>query len=186
MEALYILHGPSCIGKTTLLNKIKGDNIHKIEIDDCLFWDKETDTSDWESLHIEEKLKNELFVYNFDPVYLEKIYSTRKDKYLSLYHLLTNIDVTKQINITTSGAIPYNINDYQFIQSWLERVLNMKLINILVFKTFEDYKDQINQRYKKHGIHIPLNYLLECYDYCDQNKDYYDQIVYYIDDLKFL
>ena len=81
---------------------------------------------------------------------------------------------------------PYNINDYQFIQSWLERVLNMKQINILVFKTFEDYKDQINQRYKKHGIHIPLNYLLECYDYCDQNKDYYDQIVYDIDDLKFL
>ena len=79
MKTLYLLHGPSCIGKTTLLNKIKDDHIHKIEIDDCSFWDKEIDTSDWNSLHIEEKLKNELFVYNFDPVYLKKIYSTKKD-----------------------------------------------------------------------------------------------------------
>ena len=54
----------------------------------------------------------------------------------------------------------------------------MKLINILVFKTLEDYKKQIKQRYKYHGEHLPLNYLLECYDYFYQNKDYYDQIIY--------
>ena len=46
-------------------------------------------------------------------------------------------------------------------------------INILVFKTLEDYKKQIKQRYKYHGEHLPLNYLLECYDYFYQNKDYY-------------
>ena len=178
MKTLYVLHGPSCIGKTTLLEKIKDDHIHKIEIDDCLFWDKEIDTSDWDSLYIEEKLKNELLTYDFDPVYLKKIYSTKKDKYLSLYHLLTNLDRTKQINITTLGAIPYNLNDYQFIQSWLEKLLNVKLINILVFKTLEDYKKQIKQRYKYYGEHLPLNYLLEWYDYCDQNKDYYDHIIY--------
>jgi len=178
MKTLYVLHGPSCIGKTTLLDKIKDDHIHKIEIDDCLFWDKEIDTSDWDSLYIEEKLKNELLTYDFDPIYLKKMYSTKKDKYISLYHLLTNIDRTKQINITTLGAIPYNLNDYWFIQSWLEKALNMKLINILVFKTLEDYKKQIKQRYKYHGERLPLNYLLECYDYCYQNKDSYDHIIY--------
>ena len=184
MNKLYILHGPSCIGKTTILNQIEDKHIHTIEVDDCCFWESETDTSNWDLLDIDLQLKNELFAYNFDPIYLRKPLSTKKDKYLSLYHLLTNFDKSKQINISTPGALPYNINDYQFIQSWLERVFNTTIINILVFKSRDTYKEQINQRYKKHGIHIPFNSLLKSYDYCDQNRDFYDQIIYNRDDLK--
>ena len=90
MKILYVLHGPSCIGKTTLLEKIKDDHIHKIEIDDCLFWAKAIDTSDWDSLHIEDNLKNELLTYDFDPVYLKKIYSTKKDKYLVILNSISS------------------------------------------------------------------------------------------------
>ena len=187
MEALYILHGPSCIGKTTLLEKIKGDHIHKIEVDDCSFWNKEEDTSNWESLDIDKKLKDELLTYEFDPFYLKKKFSTKKDKYVSLYHLLTNIDITKKINITTLGAIPFNLNDFQFIHSWLKKVYNVKVINILVFKTLENYKKQIIIRYRYHRReHISIDTLLKWYDYYCKNIDYYDQIVYDIDYLKFL